>query len=101
IRAGLVVPLLLIAVLAGAMGFVLGRSVYPRQSVARVSTVATNASLPTSTPATPAPTTSAAPASSSGSGSHTDSSCPAGCECQHPSGGIVVVCHGGNAVRIP
>jgi hypothetical protein len=24
-----------------------------------------------------------------------------GCECQHPSGGIVIVCHGGTAVRVP
>lgn len=99
IRAGLVVPLLLVAVLAGAVGYSLGRAVYPRQDVPGVSTVATTAATPS--PA-PTPTATSSPESASGGTSRSsDSSCPAGCECRHPPGGIVIVCHGGTAVRVP
>jgi hypothetical protein len=104
IRAGLIFPLLLVGVLAGALGFAAGRAVYPKTSVARVSTVMTNAAVPTPTPSgTPLSTAPPSQSSSSGGGGSggSDSSCPSGCECRHPAGGIVIVCHGGSAVRIP
>jgi hypothetical protein len=103
IRAGLVFPLLLVGVLAGGLGFAAGRAVYPHEPAPRISTVTTNAAVPTATPATPAtpqPPATSAPQQPS-SGSQTSDNCPAGCECRHPSGGIVIVCHGGSAVRIP
>jgi len=101
IRAGLVFPLLLVGVLAGGLGFAAGRAVYPHTPVARISTVTTNAALPTPTPTIPVPTATPEEQSSSGGGSGSSDNCPAGCECRHPSGGIVIVCHGGSAVRIP
>lgn len=103
IRAGLVFPLLLVAVLAGALGFAAGRAVYPAQRASQISTVTTTAATPTPGPSpTPAPAPAEGSTSSSGGGSGGgDSSCPVGCECQHPSGGIVIVCHGGTAVRVP
>ena len=102
IRGGLLFPLVLVAVLAGGLGFAAGRAVYPRHAVARVSTVTTNAALPTPTPgATPLSTPPPVQSSSGGGGSGGSDNCPTGCECRHPSGGIVVICHGGSAVRIP
>jgi hypothetical protein len=103
IRAGLIFPLLLVGALAGGLGFAAGRAVYPDTPRPRISTITTNTSLPTPTPTT-APATSAPQPpqqQSSGGGGGSDSSCPAGCECRHPTGGIVIVCHGGSAVRIP
>lgn len=105
IRAGLVFPLILVAALAGGVGYVAGRGVYPRQDAPRISTVVTNAAVPTPTPTATAPPAEApAPpsrSSSSGSGGGRADNCPAGCECRHPQGGIVIVCHGGGAVRVP
>ena len=103
IRAGLVFPLLLVGALAGGLGFAAGRAVYPHVPVARISTVTTNAAVPTPTPTT-TPLSTPPPAqqqSSGGGGSGSSDNCPSGCECRHPAGGIVIVCHGGSAVRIP
>ena len=101
VRGGLVFPLLLVAVLAGGLGFAAGRAAYPNRPVARISTVTTNASLPTPAPKTTPLSTPPPQQSTDGDGSGRSDNCPAGCECRHPSGGIVIVCHGGSAVRIP
>jgi hypothetical protein len=102
IRAGLVFPLILVAALAGGVGYIAGRGVYPGQDAPRVSTVLTNAAVPTATPtATSAPPAQAPSTRSSGSGGGSSDNCPAGCECRHPQGGIVIVCHGSGAVHVP
>jgi len=102
VRAGLIFPLFLVGALAGGLGFAAGRAVYPHTPVARISTVTTNAAVSSPTPtaplSTPPPTQGP---SSGGSGSGSSDNCPSGCECRHPAGGIVIVCHGGGAVRIP
>lgn len=102
VRAGLVFPLVLMAALAGAVGFAAGRAVYPRDEPARISTIVTTAVTPAPTPA-PAPATPepSQSAGGGGAGGGPADNCPAGCECRHPTGGIVIVCHGGSAVRIP
>ena len=95
------VPLLIVAVLAGALGFLVTRSIAgdPGDRTARVSVVGfPGTPTPEPTP-TPSPTED-----SSGSGrgrTARDPRCPAGCECSFPPGGTVVVCQGGGTVRIP
>jgi hypothetical protein len=103
IVTGLAFPLVLVGALAGGLGFVAGRAVYPRATPPEVAAVTTTAATPSPSPA-PSPT--AAPVSQGepsgdGSGGGSSGSCPAGCECQRPPGGIVIVCHGGTAVQIP
>lgn len=95
-------PLMIVAVLAGALGFVVTRSIAgdPGTRAARVSVVGfprTPTPEPTSTPS---PTENRASSRRTG-GSTRDPRCPAGCECSFPAGGTVVVCRGGGAVRIP
>ncbi|MEX0874948.1 MAG: hypothetical protein WD646_03565 [Actinomycetota bacterium] len=91
-RSGLVVPLIIVALLACVLGFFVTREIAPDApfSPVRVSVVALP-STPTPGPApTPEPTSS--PSSSSSRSRPRDPNCPAGCECQHPAGGIVIVC---------
>lgn len=100
VRAGLVVPLVLVAVLAGVLGFFAGRSVYSEDAPARVSVITTRGSPPSTSP-TPAPATEAPEATpedgsgGGGGGSSRRAACPAGCECSFPRpGGIIIECHG-------
>lgn len=94
-------PLLIVAVLAGALGFMVTRSIAgdPGDRAARVSVVGFPGT-PTPEP-TPTPTPTAEATSSGRGGTTRDPRCPAGCECSFPNGGTVVVCQGGGAVRIP
>jgi hypothetical protein len=96
VRGGLIVPLLLVASLAGLLGFVVARGIYSTEQPARLSVVSVRGSIsPTPTPEpTPEATPTAAPRRSGrrgGSGRR----CPVGCECEFPQpGGIQIVCNG-------
>lgn len=95
-------PLLIVAVLAGALGFLVTRSIAgdPSDRTARVSVVGIPATpTPEPTP-TPSPTDDGTSSGSRGRSSR-DPRCPSGCECSFPPGGTVVVCRGGGSVRIP
>jgi hypothetical protein len=98
-----VLPLVLVAVLAAILGFFVMRSIQgdPAEHAAKVSVVgipATSTPLPTGSP-TASP--DSASSGGKGSGSKRDPRCPIGCKCQFPTGGTVIVCHGGHAVDIP
>jgi hypothetical protein len=100
----LVLPLLLVGLLAGILGFFVTRTVAgdTADRMARVSVVGIPPT-PTPTPS-PSPTSTPGPTDSttgSGGGSGRDPRCPSGCECSFPPGGTVVVCRGGGTVRIP
>jgi hypothetical protein len=92
--AGLVAPLLLVAALAGILGFFATRQLAgPEKRPAQLSVVP----LP-ATP-TPSPSPSPTPGSDETSGRRPrtprSSRCPAGCDCSFPPpNGIVIVCHG-------
>lgn len=102
----LALPLVLVGVLAGILGFfvmrtVSGTSEDARAQVSVVGIKATPTPKPTPAPS-PSPTAEAAGRSSSGGGgTRPDPRCPSGCECQFPPGGTVVVCRGGGSVSIP
>lgn len=110
IRAGLVAPLLLVVVLAGALGFVVARQANEPDEPARVGTITTRGAPPgaaggegeTPTPE-PSPTPSASPApGTTGGGGGRGPSCPVGCECEFPSpGGIQIRCQGTSIVTRP
>jgi hypothetical protein len=92
-------PILLVGLLAGTLGFYVARAVAGDTSerIAEVSVV--------SLPATPSPTPSPVPSPTAGTArgrrGTRDPRCPSGCECSFPSGGTVVVCRGGGTVRVP
>jgi len=88
--------MLLVAILAGVLGFVAARQVAgtPKPpvelSVVDLPATPTPEPTPTETPGESArtPRTPRSPRS--------DSRCPAGCECSYPPpNGVVMVCHGG------
>lgn len=90
--SGLAVPLLVVALLAAILGFVVTRQVAPAPTPAavRLSVV--------SLPATPAPKPSPTPQPAGGEtgssgGGGGGPSCPAGCQCSGQPGGIVIICH--------
>lgn len=94
----LFLPLILVALLSTMLGYFVARAVSgdrPEQA-ALVSVVAVPA---TPTAAPPSPTQTPASGRTPRT-SRTERNCPAGCECQFPPGGTVVVCHGGS-VTIP
>jgi hypothetical protein len=93
IRSGLVIPLVLVAILAAVLGFVVTREIAPDAPTtsARLSVVA----LPSKPTPSPQPAPEAEETSSpSGGGrrSARDPRCPSGCECTYPVGGIVIIC---------
>lgn len=100
----LALPLALVGLLAGILGFFVMRSVAGSSEAnrAEVSVVGIQ-----STPSpSPSPSPSASPDGTGGTGrsprSTRDPRCPSGCECQFPPGGTVVVCRGGGGtVRVP
>lgn len=101
----LALPLVLVGVLAGILGFFVMRTVAgtadnARAQVSVVGIKATPTPRPTPVPS-PSPSATASGRSSSGGGSTRDPTCPSGCECQFPPGGTVVVCRGGGSVQIP
>jgi len=101
----LALPLVLVGLLAGILGFfvmrtVAGTSENARAHVSVVGIKATPTPKPTTAPS-PSPSADAGGRTSSGSGSRRDPRCPSGCECQFPPGGTVVVCRGGGSVEIP
>lgn len=100
----LAVPLALVGLLAGILGFFVMRAIAgsPDAVRAEVSVVGIEA---TPSPS-PGPTPSASPEGTGSTrrsgGSARDPRCPSGCECQFPPGGTVVVCRGGGGtVRVP
>jgi hypothetical protein len=95
VSSGLAVPLLVVAILAGILGFVVTRQVAPpsKPAAVRLSVVSLPAT-PTPTPsATPIPSANNGGGGSSGGGSGGGSNCPAGCQCSGQPGGIVIICH--------
>lgn len=101
----LALPLVLVGVLAGILGFFVMRSVSGstedmRAHVSVVGIEATPTPKPTPQPS-PSPSAEPGGRTSSGGGSRRDPRCPSGCECQFPPGGTVVVCRGGGSVEIP
>jgi hypothetical protein len=97
IRSGLVIPLVLVAILAAVLGFVVTREIAPDAPTtsARLSVVA----LPSTPTPSPRPTPEAeeeeetsSPSSGSRRRSTRDPRCPSGCECQYPAGGVIIVC---------
>lgn len=98
IRAGLAVPLLIAAVLGAMIGFLAGRSVYPEPAEALVAVVSTTqAPQPTPSPIEEEELEPEEGGSGDGSGGSRRSSrrsCPAGCQCSFPPGGLVVRCGG-------
>jgi len=92
--ADLLIPLIVVALLAGILGFVVTRQIapVPHPTAVRLSVVALPAQ-PTPTP-TPKPTpTPEVSGNSSGGSSGGGSHCPAGCQCSGQPGGIVIICH--------
>jgi hypothetical protein len=93
--SGLVVPLVVVALLAGILGFVVTRQIAPtpKPAAVRLSVV----SLPASPAPTPSPTPTATEAGGGSSGGSSGSGggggCPAGCQCSGQPGGIVIICH--------
>jgi len=92
-RSGLVIPLVLVAILAAVLGFVVTREIAPDAPTtsARLSVVA----LPSTPTPNPQPSPEAEETSSPSSGgrrSTRDPRCPSGCECTYPAGGIVIIC---------
>ena len=87
--SGLMIPLLVVALLAGILGFVVARQVAPapHATEVRLSVVA----LPATPTPTPKPTPTAA-SNDSGGGSSGGPSCPSGCQCSGQPGGIVIIC---------
>jgi hypothetical protein len=90
VRSGLVVPLIIVALLACILGFFVTREIAPDApfSPVRVSVVA----LPSTPTPSPEPTPEPTSSPSSSRSRRRDPSCPSGCECQHPAGGIVIIC---------
>jgi hypothetical protein len=91
--SGLVVPLIVVAVLAGVLGFLVARQIAPapRPTTARLSVVA----LPATPTPSPSPTPAAVPGTGIGaSGGSSSGGCSPGCQCsRNPAGGIVIICH--------
>lgn len=101
----LALPLVLVGLLAGILGFLVMRTVAgtsedARAQVSVVGIKATPTPNPTSAPS-PSPTAEAGGRTARTGGSARDPRCPRGCECQFPPGGTVVVCRGGGSVEIP
>jgi hypothetical protein len=95
IRSGLVIPLVLVAILAAVLGFLVTREIAPEAPItsARLSVVA----LPSKPTPSPQPSPGAEETSEPSSGSSRrrssrDPRCPSGCECTYPAGGIVIIC---------
>jgi hypothetical protein len=101
IRSGLLIPLVLVAMLAAVLGFVVTREIAPDAPTtsARLSVVALP-SEPTPSPEPTPETEETSPPSGGGDGrssgrsrsSTRDPRCPSGCECTFPTGGIVIIC---------
>jgi hypothetical protein len=99
-RAPILVSLTVVAVLAGAGGFNVARTLAPSTTPAEVSVI----TLPATPSPTPEPEASEGPEVTSrikvrtpgnNDGENGGRSCPAGCSCdQHPNG-IVIRCTGG------
>ena len=87
----LAVPLLVVAILAGVLGFLLARQIAPppKPTTSRLSVVALP---PTPTP-TPSPTPPPAEESGGGGSSGGGNNCPVGCQCSGQPNGIIVICH--------
>lgn len=99
----LAVPLLLVAVLASALGFFVTRTIAGdrHDRIAQVSVVGIPPT-PTPTPSpTPPPTPPVERQRRTRGSSASDPRCPSGCECSFPSGGTVIVCQGDQELRIP
>ncbi len=96
------IPLALVGLLAGILGFFVMRTVQGTTDDARaqVSVVGIKASPTPSASASPSPSPGGG-GGGSGGGSRRDPRCPSGCECQFPQGGTVVVCRGSGSVKIP
>jgi hypothetical protein len=89
--SSLAVPLLVVAILAGILGFLLARQIAPppKPTTARLSVVA----LPATPTPTPLPTPVPEPATDGGGSSGSGNNCPAGCQCSGQPNGIIVICH--------
>lgn len=94
-RSLLLVPLVIMALLGGAAGYLLTEQLEPRTREARVSVVM----LPSTPAPTPSPTPKAAATSKvrirTGGGTSDGNTCPAGCTCDRRPNGIVIRCTGG------
>lgn len=97
-----ILPLVLVGVLAGALGFFVTRAIAgdSTDAAATVSVVELP-STPTPSPPSPTPTEEVEESDSGGRSSGRDPRCPSGCECSFPPGGTVIVCRGGGSVTIP
>ncbi len=88
----LAAPLLVVAILAGILGFILARQVAPAPSstTTRLSVVA----LPATPTPSPSPTATPEPETGGGGGSSgSGNNCPTGCQCSGQPNGIIVICH--------
>lgn len=94
-RSALVIPLLVTALAAGALGFFLADELRPPDAPGALSVIA----LPATPTPTPDPTPSSTPEASSririGTPGGTDDRCPAGCTCDQQPNGIIIRCTGG------
>lgn len=92
VRAGLALPLVLVAVLAGALGFVTARMVSDATPVARVSVITTRGEV--TPPPSEEPVATPEEDETTGSSGRRGRSCPSRCECDFPPGGLIVRCGG-------
>jgi hypothetical protein len=96
-RAYLVVPLVIVALLGAGLGFVVTRALEPAgpKDSSRVSVVtlpSTPTPKPTTTPVAKSENRVTVNGRSGRSGSTGDDRCPAGCQCEFPPNGMIVVC---------
>lgn len=89
-RAGLGIPLLLVALLAGALGFVAGRQATEGDGAAQVSVITTRGDV-TSSPS-PSPETGVEDGTSRTGRTSGTPGCPEGCECNFGGGSTIVSC---------
>lgn len=100
IRAGLVLPLLLVGVLAGVLGFLAGRGVYDEDTPARVSVITTRGE-PAAAPGVAGDEATPGPEVSGGSErGEREPGCPAGCTCRFPRGGVIIRCGGSGTASV-
>jgi hypothetical protein len=93
LRRSLAVPLVVVALLAGVLGFVVASKLAPALATTTVGVIELPATPTPSPSPTPDPTSTPRIRVRTGSGG--GDSCPAGCSCQHPPNGIIIQCTGG------